>query len=137
MNFKDNASVTDSLDPLALSEPAITGVEAKQLPVSEDVMVLPPSEDKAYGSIADTLATHYLSGIRAATVPFLQYSAAQLEERITELKGERSALSKSLIACEEVKNKQVATLAALSARLSTRPAATIAEQMLTTFGLFY
>jgi hypothetical protein len=129
----DTFCVNDPLGESPLPEPVETGVEPTQKASGGDLVVLPPGEEKAYGSMASTLGA-YSTGLRAAAIPILKYSAAQLEERIAELKTQRDLVSDKLSQCQDENKDQAIALAGFRARLATRPSATLAEQMLTTFG---
>ena len=116
-------------------EPLETGVDPKQQAASGDLVLMPGSEKRSYGSLSEELAIRYMkSGIAAAAIPLLGIYEQRAEEHLSQVDDERKDALRRLSKVEGENKDNAVLIARLRERLTTGGTGRISEQILTTLG---
>jgi hypothetical protein len=116
-------------------EPLETGVDPKQQAASADLVLMPGSEKRSYGSLSEELAIRYMkSGIAAAAIPLLGIYEQRAEQHVAQIDDERKDALQRLSKVEGENKDNAVLIARLRERLTTGGTGRISEQILTTLG---
>ena len=127
--------MTDPANGTPIPEPEKTGVQPTQKEAIVDLVIVPPSEEKSYGSMSEMLAVHYLrSGIEAAAIPLLRIYEQKSEERLHQVDDERRDALRRLSESVAENNRNVVLVAQYRERLVNGYSGRIGEQIMTTIG---